>query len=97
MKELILYKKDSCPFCQKVLRFMAKNGIEIPMKDVVEDRANMDYLRKHGGDGMVPCLFIDGKALYESDDIIDFLDRELLDSKGDRSTIFAGGGMQCPF
>ena len=37
------------------------------------DSAVRDELIKIGGDSQVPCLTIDGQAMYESDDIIDWL------------------------
>lgn len=73
MPDLVLYKKDSCPFCQKVLRFMASRGIELPMRDTALELGARDELVEKGGKGQVPCLFIDGRALYESDDIVTWL------------------------
>jgi len=70
MPELILYYMPSCPFCQKVLSYMKKNDIEIPLKDTYSNRSYSQELLKIGGKTQVPCLVIDGKALYESDDII---------------------------
>lgn len=81
MSTLVLYKKDSCPFCQKVMRFMAANKIELQMKDIIEDPANKDYLVENGGKNQVPCLFIDGKAMYESDDIIEYLKANCLEGE----------------
>lgn len=70
--DLKLYYKAECPFCQKVLRFMEKNDIELELKDIHEEE-NKEFLIEEGGMNQVPCLFIDGKAMYESDDIIEFL------------------------
>lgn len=72
MRELTLYHKSTCPYCTKVLQYMNKNGIMIQMKNV-SDIDNYEELLKIGGKGQVPCLVIDGKALYESDDIIQWL------------------------
>ncbi len=77
MKQLTLYYKSTCPFCQKVIRFMDANGIDIEMKSVF-DSGIKDELVQVGGKNQVPCLLIDGKPLYESDDIIDFLRKEYL-------------------
>lgn len=82
MEKLVLYKKDSCPFCQKVMTFMEKNNIEVEMKDTVQDPKNLEYVIEKGGKNQVPVLFIDDKALYESDDIIDWMNEHLLDGKG---------------
>ncbi|MCL2339819.1 MAG: glutathione S-transferase N-terminal domain-containing protein [Actinomycetia bacterium] len=70
--ELCLYYLPSCPYCQKVLRYMQQNGIELELRDT-QDPINKQYLVANGGINQVPCLFIDGQALYESDDIIAYL------------------------
>jgi len=72
MPSLELYVGYWCPFCQKVLRFMEAQGIELVQRDV-DVPENRAFLVEHGGKYQVPCLFIDGKALYESDDIIAYL------------------------
>ena len=72
MQPLVLYVKFTCPFCTKVLNFIKENSIDIPLVDVTKDN-NRDQLIELGGKAMVPCLFIEGKALYESDDIIIYL------------------------
>ena len=72
-----LYKKETCPYCRKVMQFIADSGrTDIEMKDIVENEENRRRLVEVGGKQQVPCLFIDGKPLYESDDIIAFLEKE---------------------
>jgi glutaredoxin len=73
MSELILYYKPACGYCQKVLRFMEKNTMAFPMKNTGESVGAREELLKVGGKSQVPCLFIDGRPLYESDDIIRWL------------------------
>lgn len=69
-----LYYKKSCPYCTKVLRFMDENKITLDMRDTLQPGNQNDLIRV-GGKKQVPCLVIDGKAMYESDDIIDYLRR----------------------
>ena len=52
--------------------YLNKEGISVPMKDTHENPAFRDELIKIGGKPQVPCLVIDGKALYESLDIIEW-------------------------
>ena len=73
MPKLTLYHFESCPYCVIVRKFMAENNISIPMKDTQKDHRAQAELIKIGGKRQVPCLVIDGKALYESDDIIAWL------------------------
>ncbi len=72
----VLYFKPTCPYCRKVLAYMDGAGIELDQRDV-NDAKNADDLVRIGGKLQVPCLVIDGKAMYESDDIIAFLKEQL--------------------
>jgi len=72
MPNLTLYHFMSCPYCQRVRDYLKQEGISIPMKDTHENAANRVELIKIGGRPQVPCLVIDGKALYESLDIIEW-------------------------
>jgi glutaredoxin 3 len=73
MPELTLFHSPTCPFCHRVFDYMQSAGIELEMKDVRSNPANRDELMSIGGKGQVPCLVVDGKALYESMDIINWL------------------------
>lgn len=68
-----LFYMPTCPFCQKVLSYMKDKGIELPSRDITAEPEARQQLKSVGGKVQVPCLFIDGKPLYESDDIIAFL------------------------
>jgi glutaredoxin 2 len=74
-----LYQYDSCPYCQRVRRFLADNAIAVEMRDTLRDPQARRELIEGGGRSMVPCLRIerDGEVswLYESLDIIDYLRR----------------------
>ncbi len=74
---LELYYYDECPYCQKVLRAMRQLGIEdrIVLKNILRSQEAADTLVRVGGKRQVPCLFIDGDPLYESDDIVAWLKR----------------------
>lgn len=72
MDDLELYYQPTCPYCLKVLRFMEANGIDFEKKNTM-DADNRARLLKVGGMNQVPCLFIAGKPLYESNDIITYL------------------------
>ena len=74
-KDLVIYTLPGCPYCRKVLNFMQQRGIDIKTVSTSEPGAR-EYLETKGGKFQAPCLFIDGKAMYESDDIIAWLDNE---------------------
>jgi glutaredoxin 3 len=48
--------------------------LEIPMRNIQSETGARDDLLEIGGKGQVPCLVIDGKPLYESSDIIRWLE-----------------------
>ena len=77
-KQLDLYYYDECPYCQKVLRAMRKLGIEdkITLKNILQSQEAANTLVRVGGKRQVPCLFIDGYPMYESDNIVAYLNRE---------------------
>lgn len=78
-----LYVKPDCPFCQKVLNFMDEHHIVLPVMDVnmLPHDVIYDKLINLGGKYQVPCLDIDGKAMYESDDIIAYLNKTFVENK----------------
>ncbi len=74
MTHLKLYYMPGCPFCEKVIRFINDNNLDnIELKDITSSTAAKKELIENGGKEQVPCLFIDGSPMYESDDIIDWL------------------------
>lgn len=75
-KEMRLYYKKPCPYCKKVLAFIGENQINIEMTNIRERPKERKMLFEANGTRQVPCLYIDGKALYESEEIIKFLKKE---------------------
>lgn len=95
-----LYYMPTCPYCRKVLLYMEKHGIELPLRDIAAEPAARETLEAVGGKVQVPCLFIDGKPLYESDDIIarlgkTFANGATLDLSPDDQACMDDGGA-CP-
>lgn len=76
--DLVLYKFDSCPYCQRVLQAIDRLGIEIPTRDTRRDPDAARTLVETGGKRQVPCLFVEGKPLYESLDILRWLEENLV-------------------
>lgn len=95
LNTLTLFKKDACPFCQKVMGFLQANGIEIPMKDIVKNPEYKDELVEKGGKNQVPCLMIGEEPLYESDDIIQYFKDKVISGVIKEAPSIDGG--MCPF
>lgn len=56
----------------KVRRAIRKLKVDVDYKNVLWP-PNIRRLVREGGMYQIPCMFIDGKAMYESDDIVRFL------------------------
>jgi glutaredoxin 3 len=73
--KLELFVMRSCPFCRRVQKAIGQMGrSDITVYDVTEDPAANERLIREGGQDQVPCLMIDGKPMYESRDIIEWLE-----------------------
>ena len=71
--QLDFYYFDSCPYCQRVIRVIESEKIKVNWIDIHEDANALKKLVEVTGRKTVPCLFIDGKPMHESLDIIDWL------------------------
>ena len=72
--DLKLYMFETCPFCRKVINEIENSGrTDIEYRDIRKNEEYRKELLAAGGKEQVPCLFIDGKPLYESSDIIEWL------------------------
>lgn len=72
--KLELYMFDTCPFCRRVLNYLAESGrTDVELHNIHKNEADRQRLIEVGGVEQVPCLFIDGVPMYESLDIIDWL------------------------
>ena len=72
--KLELYKMDTCPFCRKDMNEIDRQGRnDIEMHDINRNPEDRETLIRVGGMLQVPCLFIDGKPMYESGDIVAWL------------------------
>ena len=76
--QLKLYYYSGCIYCDKVFQYMDEHKIVIDSVDMMEDVSEMEVLTQIGGKAQAPCLVIDGKPLYESDDIIQWLGENIV-------------------
>jgi glutaredoxin len=70
----VLYKFDTCPYCVRVFRALDGLGVAVAMEDVRTDPAARRALQQATGRTTVPCLFVDGQPLFESSDIVSWLE-----------------------
>ncbi len=65
-KELpILYIKSGCPWCRDVVSFLMTYGIEYKEKNVTEDPAAYEEMKRKSGQGLAPTLDWHGKILAD--------------------------------
>ena len=76
LMKLELFYYDQCPFCARTLQKIKGLGIEdrIEFRNTLEDPSNREEHVKRSGRGTVPCLYIDGKPMFESADIMNWLE-----------------------
>ncbi len=70
---LVLYKFDSCPYCRIVQRALDQLALNVEMRDTRTHPDHRRALYERTGRTQVPCLFIDGEPMFESADIVDWL------------------------
>ena len=74
-----LYLSASCPFCKKVLMAAAQLGLEegkdFTTIDAAPGTPGRDVVLSVGGKGMVPFLIDGDTSMYESDDIVAYMEK----------------------
>jgi glutaredoxin len=76
LKSYSLYQFKACPFCIKVRRVMRKLNLPIELRDASKDMAYKSELLEKGGSPKVPCLRIGDEWMYESSDIVSYLEKK---------------------
>ena len=72
--KLELYMFETCPYCVRVFKEIERSGrTDIEMHNIRKSEEDRKRLIEVGGMEQVPCLFIDGRPMYESLDIIAWL------------------------
>ncbi len=71
--KLELFYFDSCPFCQNVLQVVEDLNITVELLDISKDQAHLSRLLDDTGKRVVPCLYVNDSPMFESQEIIDWL------------------------
>jgi len=76
-----LYLSASCPFCKKVLvaagQLGLQEGKDFTTIDAAPGTPGRDVVLTVGGKGMVPFLIDGDTSMYESDDIVAYLEKSV--------------------
>ncbi len=70
---LELFYYDACPFCQFVLRTIKELKIKVQYCNIQENEIHLNRHIGATGRRTVPCLYIDNEPMFESSDIIQWL------------------------
>ncbi|RMG13443.1 MAG: glutaredoxin [Planctomycetota bacterium] len=82
--DLELFKFDTCPFCVRVLAKLRQLGVEgVRLRDTRREPGAAEELVERGGKLQVPCLFVDGEPMYESQDISEWLEANVATTAGE--------------
>ena len=71
MNKVVMYKKNTCPYCVKAENYLKANGVkEIEFINIELDPSKRDeMIEKSGGRMTVPQIFINGTHIGGSDDL----------------------------
>jgi len=69
--QVVLYIRPRCPYCVRVMNYLNQIGQKVQIVDVGLNQEAYQRLPHR----QVPCLLIDGTPLYESQDIINWLNK----------------------
>ena len=72
---LELFYFEACPFCQIVLKEIDRLNVKVDYKNIFEDQASADRLIRDTGRKTTPCLYIDNRPMFESNDIVEWLEK----------------------
>lgn len=73
MREVKLYFSEFCPFCTEIVDYIRDKKLDIELMNATKDMELQKEIYSLGGKSQVPMLTIDGKAMYESRDIMDWI------------------------
>ena len=82
---LKLYYYNQCPFCQVVLRKIDSLDLQthVDFCNTLEDEKCRDEHLQKTGRRTVPCLYIDDDPMFESRDIVMWLEKNQSQIKGE--------------
>ena len=73
-KIMLLHQFQSCPFCKKVRSKLEELDLDYETREVPRDKSKRTTIKELSGQIKVPVLEDDGKVIYDSSDIVDYLE-----------------------
>ncbi len=63
MAKVVMYSKDSCPFCVRAKNLLNQKGVQFEEINLEGKQAELDALKKRTGQMTVPMIFINDKLI----------------------------------
>ncbi len=80
MPEIEIYTQPWCPYCSRALSLFEKKGVPVREINAPHGTAErQDSIRRSGGSTSVPQIFIDGRHVGGSDDLVALERQGMLD------------------
>lgn len=70
MKEVKVYSKSYCPFCQRAIDLFKKKNIDFEIIDITEDEERMTTLSQETNCDTVPQIFINEEFIGGCDELM---------------------------
>jgi len=82
--DIVLYRLQACPFCERVVRRLQEYGIDYESRFVEPLHSERDAVKRLTGKRTVPAIVDEneGVTMSESANIVDYLDRTYGDEGG---------------
>ena len=82
MADVEIYTTPFCPYCHRAKNLLKQKGVDYTERDVMMDSKKRAEMRERaGGRNSVPQIFIDGRHIGGSDDLV------ALDQKGELDSL----------
>ena len=85
MAQVEIYTKSTCPYCARAKKLLGEKGVEYQEFEISMDSdKRQEMIQRANGRTTVPQIFINGKHIGGSDDLLE------LDAKGELDKLLAG-------
>ena len=82
--KILIFTTNWCPFCRRAKALFTEKGVKWTEHDIEDDPAQRQAMEEATGRSTVPQIFINGKHIGGSDDLLE------LDAKGELDKLLAG-------
>jgi glutaredoxin 3 len=82
--KILIFTTNWCPFCRRAKALFTEKGVKWTEHDIEDDPAQRHGEEEATGRSTVPQIFINGKHIGGSDDLLE------LDAKGELDKLLAG-------